>query len=608
MPTSSIDTHAVARLASFARAFARSVPLRRRLAASFLMVGAGLTEGVGLALLAPLVALVSERTQPGTASGSPASFLRTLGLDPTLPIVIGLFMIAIVCRAAFVRARDRTIFDLQHGFVQSMRRRLYRAIELAAWPFLAKERISHLQKALAVDVESMVQTTYTFLQIPALAAVAAVQLAIAFTIAPLLTLATLACGGLLAMLVRLRRGDTFAAGKRTQAARRATFNQTVDFLASLKLAKSHNAEELHRQAFEAAFARLHDSILTVNRRMADAQMLNQVFAAAMAGGFVYLGAEVWHLTTPQLLVLVAVFARLVPSLMQLQQSVFTLWQTMPAFGELERLIERCEMARENLDTTRADRLRLHQTITLSGVRLRYDKERGPDVLNGLDLEIRAGSIVALAGASGAGKSTLADLLLGLQVPDAGSVTVDGKPLTSERLAAWRRSIAYVPQENFLFNLSVRSNLQWAKPDASDEEIFRVLRMTGADAVIAAMPDGLDTVVGERGSRLSGGERQRLVLARALLRDPILLVLDEATSALDVDSERAVWSCIEGLRGKVTVVVIAHRLETLRGADRICLLDGGRIVQDGTWDALANAGDRRFIDLVRHGEIMPNAAE
>ena len=139
MPTSSIDTHAVARLASFARAFARSYPLRRRLAASFLMVGAGLTEGVGLALLAPLVALVSERTQPGTASGSPASFLRTLGLDPTLPIVIGLFMIAIVCRAAFVRARDRTIFDLQHGFVQSMRRRLYRAIELAAWPFLAKE-------------------------------------------------------------------------------------------------------------------------------------------------------------------------------------------------------------------------------------------------------------------------------------------------------------------------------------------------------------------------------------------------------------------------------------------------------------------------------------
>jgi ATP-binding cassette subfamily C protein len=487
-----------------------------------------------------------------------------------------------------------------------MRRRLYRAIVLAAWPFLAKERISHLQKALAIDVESMAQTTYTFLQIPALAAVAAMQLAIAFTIAPLL--ATLACGGLLEMLVRLRRGDTFAAGKRTQAARRATFNQTVHFLASLKLAKSHNAEELHRQAFEAAFARLHDSFLTVNRRMADAQMLNQVFAAAMAGGFVYLGAEVWHLTTPQLLVLVAVFARLVPSLMQLQQSVFTLWQTMPAFGELERLIERCEMARENLDTTRADRLRLRQTITLSGVRLRYDKERGPDVLNGLDLEIRTGSIVALAGASGAGKSTLADLLLGLQVPHAGSVTVDGKPLTSERLAAWRRSMAYVPQENFLFNLSVRSNLQWAKPDASDEEIFRVLRMTGADAVIAAMPDGLDTVVGERGSRLSGGERQRLVQARALLRDPILLVLDEATSALDVDSERAVWSCIEGLRGKVTVVVIAHRLEPCAAQTGSACSKAAGSSRTGPWDALANAGDRRFIDLARHGEIMPNAAE
>ena len=245
-------------------------------------------------------------------------------------------MIAIVCRAAFVRARDRRS-SICTGSVQPMPA-LYRAIELAAWPFLAKERISHLQKALAVDVESMVQTTYTFLQIPALAAVAAVQLAIAFTIAPLLTLATLACGGLLAMLVRLRRGDTFAAGKRTQAARRATFNQTVDFLASLKLAKSHNAEELHRQAFEAGFARLHDSILTVNRdgRRADAQP----GLPPRWPRICLFGRRGWHLTTPQ------------PS---------SSWQparpcrayaaarpsqpaTMPAFGELS-LIERREMRR-----------------------------------------------------------------------------------------------------------------------------------------------------------------------------------------------------------------------------------------------------------------------
>src|SRR5262249_40341882 len=159
-------------------------------------------------------------------------------------------------------------------------------------------------------------------------------------------------------------------------------------------------------------------------------------------------------------------------------------------------------------------------------------------------------------ASGAGKSTLADLLMGLQVPDAGTVSVDAENLTGLRLAAWRRSIAYIPQENFLFNQSIRANLQWANEDAGDEDIRRVLALTGAASIVGAMPEGLDTIVGERGSRLSGGERQRLILARALLRNPTLLILDEATNALDDESERAVWAVIDRLRGSTTVIVIA----------------------------------------------------
>jgi ABC-type multidrug transport system fused ATPase/permease subunit len=427
-----------------------------------------------------------------------------------------------------------------------------------------------------------------------------VQFAIACAISPLLTLAVIGCGGIVTALVRWRRGDAFEAGKRTQDARRATFDEISDFLASLKLVKSHNAEERHRLAFETALARQTDSMLAVNRRSVDVQFLIQAVSAVMLGGFVYAGAELVHLTTPELVIMIVVFARLMPGLMRLQQSSFTIWQMLPVYDDLERLIARCEAAKEKLVAGGSERLRLSERVKLAGIRFRYDKERGPDVLDNLDLEIAAGLVVALVGASGAGKSMLADLLLGLQVPDAGTLSVDGQALSGTRLAAWRRSIAYVPQENFLFNQSIRANLQWAAPEAGDGDLRRALALTDADALVARLPDGLDSKVGERGGSLSGGERQRLILARALLRNPTLLVLDEATSALDHESERAVWGVIDRLRHNTTVVVIAHRLSTLRNADRIAVLDGGRIVQFGTWQALTREGGGRFAVLLHAG--------
>jgi ATP-binding cassette subfamily C protein len=523
--------------------------------------------------------------------------LDVVGLRLSLPLVLGLFLGAVLCRAAFVRKRDIVVFDLQHGFVTTLRRRLYRAIEEAEWAFIARERMSHLAKALSADVDSVAQGTFVFLQFPAVAMLTAVQLAVALTIAPLLTLAVIGCGGVIAILVRLRRGDTFQASKRTMQARRATFDEITDFLASLKLAKSHNAEERHRLAFDAALALLNSNMLAINRRTADAQMLVQVGTAAMLGAFVYVGAEFSNLTTPELVIMIVVFARLMPGFMQLQQGAYLIWQMLPVFDDLQGLIARCEAAKESFATGGSERQRLRDRIVLSGVRFRYDKARGPDILRDLDLAIPAGSVVAIVGASGAGKSTLADLLMGLQVPDAGGVSVDGQSLTATRLAAWRRSIAYIPQDAFIFNESIRRNLLWGSPDASDADIRRLLALTGAGALVDAMPEGLDTVVGERGSRLSGGERQRLILARALLRDPTLLILDEATSALDNESERAVWAVIDRLRGNTTVVVLAHRLSTLRSADHIAVLEGGRIVQFGPWKTLMNEENGRFAILV-----------
>lgn len=179
------------------------------------------------------------------------------------------------------------------------------------------------------------------------------------------------------------------------------------------------------------------------------------------------------------------------------------------------------------------------------------------------------------------------------------------PLTPERLAAWRDGIGYVPQESFLLNDTIVANLRRAAPEATDEEIAEALRLAAADFV-AELPDGLATLVGDRGIALSGGERQRLALARALLRRPRLLVLDEATSNLDAENERRIVAAVDELRHRMTIVVITHRLYSVRHADVIHLLERGRLVESGTWDELVAAGRGRLAALVRTQGVDPTA--
>lgn len=214
---------------------------------------------------------------------------------------------------------------------------------------------------------------------------------------------------------------------------------------------------------------------------------------------------------------------------------------------------------------------------------------GEPVLRDVDLEIQPGDVVALVGPSGAGKSTLADFVPRFHDPTHGRMTLDGVDLRELRLPELRNLFGIVTQETILFHDTVRANIAYGRPDASQADVEAAARAAHAHAFIAALPEGYDTVLGERGVRLSGGQRQRIAIARALLRRPPFLVLDEATSALDTESERAVQQAVDELMRDHTVLVIAHRLSTVRRADRIIVMDGGRIVQRGTHEELLAEG-------------------
>ncbi|MEU1055606.1 ABC transporter ATP-binding protein [Streptomyces sp. NPDC005876] len=240
--------------------------------------------------------------------------------------------------------------------------------------------------------------------------------------------------------------------------------------------------------------------------------------------------------------------------------------------------------------------RIKGEVRFEGVEFRYDGKGGP-VLDGIDITVPAGGSLAVVGPTGAGKSTLGYLVPRLYDVTGGRVTLDGVDVRDLDFDTLARAVGVVSQETYLFHASVADNLRFAKPDATDEELVAAAKAAQIHDHIAALPDGYDTVVGERGHRFSGGEKQRLAIARTILRDPPVLILDEATSALDTRTEAAVQQAVDALSADRTTITIAHRLSTVRGADQIVVLDSGKLAERGTHEELLER-DGRYAALVR----------
>jgi ATP-binding cassette, subfamily B, bacterial len=229
--------------------------------------------------------------------------------------------------------------------------------------------------------------------------------------------------------------------------------------------------------------------------------------------------------------------------------------------------------------------RLSGNIELKDVHFRYPTREDIEVLKGVNLTIKSGQKVALVGTSGAGKSTIMQLILRFHQATEGSILVDGKDMSSYDISDYRQNLALVPQEVLLFGGTIRENILYGKPDATDEEVIEAAKLSNSWEFISQFPDGLATIVGERGIKLSGGQRQRIAIARAILRNPSILLLDEATSSLDAESEKVVQDALNVLMEGRTSIIIAHRLATIREVDKIYVLDGGKIVEEGTHDEL-----------------------
>ena len=278
---------------------------------------------------------------------------------------------------------------------------------------------------------------------------------------------------------------------------------------------------------------------------------------------------------------VVISQRLIPIISQIMEERMHILTYIPSLKLVHDLYS-VSIRQENLDQgTVIDVLK--EDIFLKNVTFSYDTKK--PLFKDLSITIAKGKMTAIVGASGSGKSTVVDLLTGFFKAKEGEILINGDLLQKINLRSWREKIGFVSQDTFLFHATVKENILMGKPDALDKDIFEAARKAHADEFIQEMPDGYGTVIGDRGVRLSGGQRQRLAIARAIIRDPELLIFDEATSSLDTESERLIQDSIENLAEQKTIIIISHRLSTVKRADKIYVLDNGAIVESGTFEEL-----------------------
>jgi ABC-type multidrug transport system fused ATPase/permease subunit len=426
-------------------------------------------------------------------------------------------------------------------------------------------------------------------------------LAITAPLASLMALAYFGVAGL--VLQRLIRPRVLDASKRSQEAALITSNTSLQALGAAKEIKLRRAEEQFVVRYRGA--RHHGA-----HARATASLLNEVpkylLEIAFVVGIALLAFVVTRTSGAQtglvtLGLFVAAGSRILPSTVRLLAALGALrFSRMP----LETLIDE---DRRQQDAERAQELRQRTDavpsgdIHVNGVTFAYESAPDELVLRGVDARIRRGEFVAVVGSSGAGKSTLVDLLLGLHEPRGGEITAGGVPV-HDNLRAWQSRLAVVPQEVYLLDDTLRANIAF-DAEVDEQRLAEVVERAQLSDLVADLPDGLDTAVGERGARLSGGQRQRIGIARALYRDPEVLVLDEATSALDNETERRLTETVEGLRGSVTMIIVAHRLSTVRHCDQLIFMSRGHVAAAGTFDEV-QAADAEFAHLVALGSLEP----
>lgn len=569
-----------------------------------MMVGLGMMEGIGVLMIIPLLYVAGIIPGRHAGSGLPDVMMQLFqynGMDISLLFILCLYIALNVVQAWLQRMQSLLNFDIQQNYSVFLVSKLFRAVVNAEWQMLISKPSSNIANVIITERANVYLGISIIMQTLVTALVTLVQVVIAFWIAPGLTLCVLGGATLLFLTLQSFTKKSRRFGSDNFALNKRLFHNFTECLNGIKEVKSCGIEDTQVSRFIEIKNMLKDNL----RRFIVLQTLTdywyKVGAAVFISLFVFVAIKVFRIASWDFIIIAVISARLWPKISSIQQGLQKLSNVIPSFQAVSELEQSCLAAQEDLPNTAESKpIKLQSSIEFRDVSFHYQENRDSYAVSNINLTIPAGTAIAFVGLSGSGKSTMVDLLIGLLSPQQGEILIDGSPLAG-RLYPWRQSIGYVPQDAFLSNATIRENLLWLSPSSVEGEMWEALQLVAIDSFVRGLPCGLDTIIGDRGVMLSGGERQRIVLARALLRKPTVLILDEATSSLDSENEKRIQKAIEGLQGKMTIVVVAHRISTVCNADQIVVLDHGRVIEQGTYDELIQNKKGRFYALARLSE-------
>jgi len=576
-------------------------PQRRRIALLFLVILGAMVISIAVlpGLVYALIHLLDEHSKPIALpdhyrgipflqqaaawlnrffQGDAEARLRALVLVSAAIVLIGLVRFVLAFSRAYLGqyVGGRILIDL--------RTQLFQRLQHLSLAFHESQRVGDLMSRLTAQ-QLVTEDMTNYLAAPP---IVLAGLGVMFIINWKLTLLVLVFAPLTAWVIA-RTGRRIRRLTRSQQERMGDLTARLqERLASIRVIQSFTRESYETGRFRDLNERTFEAVMRVARVGAFAPQLVQFLAT---GSFVVLVTYAGMLIIRGQMNLASMMAYFALSqqvgvhFVKFSALHLRVQQSLAALGRVMEVLRREEEVKESPEAQPLPAV--EGRITLRGVTFRYAE--GEVVLSGVHLDIAPGEVVALVGPSGAGKTSLANLVMRFYDPTEGQVLVDGQDLRDITLYSLRSQIGLVPQETILFGGTVKDNILYGRAEASDEEVIAAAKAANAHDFIAVLPNGYDTEVGERGVKLSAGQRQRIAVARALLKDPRILILDEATSSLDAESEALVQEALERLMKGRTTLVIAHRLSTVRSADRILVLSDGRIVEQGTHEQLVGAG-------------------